>query len=110
MSDWQIGIYYVSMIYLCGDAMQFEFDPNKSNANLEKHGIDFVEAQKLWDEPHFAVQAAYVTGEQREVIVGRIAGEYWTAVTTWRNGGVRIISVRRSTEKERSAYDRHYNG
>ena len=27
---------------------QFEFDPEKSRSNLEKHGIDFVDAQKLW--------------------------------------------------------------
>ncbi|OQY29431.1 MAG: hypothetical protein B6I38_08235 [Anaerolineaceae bacterium 4572_5.1] len=29
----------------------FEFDPNKSKSNLEKHGIDFIRAQKLWDDP-----------------------------------------------------------
>jgi uncharacterized protein len=28
--------------------MDFEFDPAKSAANLEKHGIDFVRAQALW--------------------------------------------------------------
>ena len=30
--------------------MQFEFDPEKSRANQAKHGIDFVEAQRLWDD------------------------------------------------------------
>ena len=28
--------------------MEFEFDPAKSAANKDKHGIDFVEAQALW--------------------------------------------------------------
>jgi uncharacterized DUF497 family protein len=29
----------------------FEFDENKGQSNLEKHGIDFVGAQQLWDDP-----------------------------------------------------------
>ncbi|MGM0581844.1 MAG: BrnT family toxin [Bacteroidota bacterium] len=29
----------------------FEFDPEKSNSNKSKHGIDFNEAKKLWDDP-----------------------------------------------------------
>lgn len=29
----------------------FEFDPDKSQSNREKHGIDFVLAQKLWNDP-----------------------------------------------------------
>jgi uncharacterized protein len=31
--------------------MHFEFDPAKSAANLEKHGIDFIGAQALWSDP-----------------------------------------------------------
>ena len=29
----------------------FEFDERKSQGNLEKHGIDFLEAQELWKDP-----------------------------------------------------------
>lgn len=89
--------------------MQFEFDQNKSESNLEKHGIDFLEAQELWNGPHFIVGTLSVVGEKREIVVGRIFGEYWTAVTTWRDDAVRIISVRRASDKERSAYDKNYN-
>lgn len=31
--------------------MEFEFDEAKSQANKVKHGIDFVAAQALWDDP-----------------------------------------------------------
>ena len=89
--------------------MQFEFDPVKSEANLEKHGIDFWEAQELWEEPHFVIGTAFVVGEKREIVVGRIFGEYWTAATTQRGRAVRIISVRRASDKERSAYDKNNN-
>lgn len=30
----------------------FEYDDNKSQSNLVKHGIDFIEAQKLWNDPN----------------------------------------------------------
>ena len=30
--------------------MEFEYDPQKSARNLAKHGIDFGEAQRLWDD------------------------------------------------------------
>jgi uncharacterized protein len=33
--------------------MKFEFDPEKSNHNKKKHGIDFLEAQTLWDDPDY---------------------------------------------------------
>ena len=49
----------------------FEFDSSKSAANLEKHGIDFEEAQKLWDGPVFAYESAY-TDEPRILVVGMI--------------------------------------
>ena len=29
--------------------MEFEYDPAKSRANMGKHGIDFNEAQRLWN-------------------------------------------------------------
>ena len=29
----------------------FEFDAKKSESNRTKHGIDFVEAQELWNDP-----------------------------------------------------------
>ncbi|GHV23529.1 hypothetical protein AGMMS49959_16850 [Planctomycetales bacterium] len=32
----------------------FEFDPDKSAKNLEKHGIDFVAAQQLWRDERLA--------------------------------------------------------
>jgi len=33
--------------------MEFEFDHKKSESNKRKHGIDFYEAQKLWDDTDF---------------------------------------------------------
>lgn len=86
--------------------MEFEYESAKSASNAEKHGIDFGEAQALWEGDTVEFQAN-VKGERRSKVVGRIGGGYWAAIVTDRDGRTRIISVRRATPKERSAYDRH---
>ena len=88
--------------------MQFEYDQNKSIANLKKHGIDFEDIQEIWDGVYCKIDAVRVSGERRGIVVGKISGEYWTAVITDRGSVTRIISARRSTDKERSAYEKNY--
>ncbi len=87
--------------------MEFEFDPAKSAANKDKHGIDFVEAQALWLDDGLAEvrSRANVTGELRFLAIGRIEGRHWTAVCTLRGDAIRIISVRRARKEEVEHYD-----
>ena len=86
--------------------MQFEYDWRKSESNLEKHGIDFEEAQELW-AGNTVTFKANVRGENRFKVIGKISNEYWTAVFTERSDRVRIISARRATQKEKSVYDKY---
>ena len=88
---------------------QFEYDPAKSEANLEKHGIDFKDVQELWDED-LVTRRTDRNGEVRYLAVGRMTGTYWSGLYTLRGETVRIISARRATNIERSAYDRVTNG
>lgn len=83
----------------------FEYDPNKSQANLAKHGIDFGEAQKLWNDPNTFVIPANTEDETRFLIVGKIGAKHWTAVITYRGQNTRIISVRRSRKEEIAFYE-----
>jgi uncharacterized protein len=85
--------------------MEFEFDPTKSEANKKKHGIDFVEAQALWDDPDLIEVPAIVEDEPRFLVVGKIAGKHWSGVITYRGGRIRIISVRRSRDEEVMIYE-----
>ena len=85
--------------------MDFEFDPDKSDANKRKHGIDFEAAQALWDDPDLIEIPARTTDEQRFLIVGRIGNRHWSAVVTYRQAKVRIISVRRSRQEEVDVYE-----
>ncbi len=86
--------------------MAFEFDPEKSAANLAKHGIDFEAAQALWlDDDRIEVDARSET-EPRSAVIGVIEGKPWTAFVTLRDEAIRIISVRRARDDEVEAYDR----
>jgi uncharacterized DUF497 family protein len=85
--------------------MEFEYDPNKSRRNLEKHGIDFEEAQALWDDPDLLEIPARTVDEPRFLVVGRIGLRHWSAVITYREGRIRLISVRRARKEEVDLYE-----
>ncbi|HWK11677.1 MAG TPA: BrnT family toxin [Vicinamibacterales bacterium] len=84
--------------------MGFEFDPAKSAANLEKHGIDFVGAQALWSDVDRLEIPARSLDEPRTQVIGRIGDVVWSAFITLRGDRVRIISVRRARDEEKAAY------
>ena len=85
--------------------MEFEYDPNKSETNKEKHGIDFVEAQLLWEDPDLIEIPANTVDEPRYFVIGRIEKKYWSGIMTYRGENIRIISVRRSRTEEIEIYE-----
>ncbi|MFN3711700.1 MAG: BrnT family toxin [Alishewanella aestuarii] len=84
---------------------KFEFDDRESLLNLEKHGIDFVDAQQLWNDPYLIEIEARSTDESRSLVIGAIDGKVWSAVITYRGEIIRIISVRRSRKAEMAIYE-----
>ncbi len=87
--------------------MEFEFDPEKSDANADKHGIDFESAQYLWDDDGILVLPSKFAEETRFLAIGRIEDTYWTAIFTERAERIRLISVRRSRQEEKTLYERN---
>jgi len=85
--------------------MQFEFDPDKSEANRKKHGIDFVAAQERWEDVLRIEIPARTEDEPRHLVIGKIGDKHWSAVVSYRNQNIRIISVRRSRNEEREIYE-----
>lgn len=83
----------------------FEFDDRKSQGNLEKHGIDFVQAQELWSDPDLIEIPAKTSDEPRFLVIGQVRGKHWSAVITYRDEFIRIISVRRSRAEEVALYE-----
>lgn len=85
--------------------MDFEFDPEKSASNRTKHGIDFIEAQALWNDPRLLEADAKTDDEPRFLVVGMIKGKPWSAVCVRRGDKVRLISVRRARDTEVIYYE-----
>ena len=85
--------------------IMFEFDEIKSQANLLKHGINFIDAQALWDDPSLLEIPANTEDEPRYLMIGLIQNKHWSAIITYRNSNVRLISVRRSRTEEVALYE-----
>ncbi len=84
---------------------RFEYDPKKSLSNLEKHGIDFEDAQELWQNPDLIEVSVNTVDEPRYVVIGKIGNKHWSVVITHRTPNIRIISVRRSRKAEVALYE-----
>jgi len=85
--------------------MDFEFDPNKSVTNKVKHGIDFAEAQKLWEDRDRLLVPARTQNEARFMLIGKIGQKHWSTIFTYRGETIRIISARRARKEEVNAYE-----
>ncbi len=88
--------------------MEFEWDPDKAAANLEKHGVDFVEASTIFGDPLELTipDPGHSEGEARFVSMGlSVGGRVLIVAYTEREGRLRIIHARVAGPKERKAYE-----
>jgi uncharacterized DUF497 family protein len=85
--------------------MKFEFDPEKSVANQEKHGIDFLQAQAIWGDADYIEIPLKTADEARFMVIGMIEGKIWSGIITYRGESIRIISIRRSRKEEIELYE-----
>jgi len=91
------GYFYTEMIFECDEA--------KSADNKAKHGLDFTEAQKLWQDVDALEVPARSHQERRKLWIARHGQKLWSAIFTEREGRIRIISVRRARAKEEALYE-----
>lgn len=97
---------YIELKYT--EPLLFEYDPNKSISNLNKHGINFEQAKLLWEDDQRVTLASRSDIELRYLTIGKLNGKHWSAFFTMRNDTIRLISVRRSRKKEISCYEKHH--
>lgn len=83
--------------------MDFEWDEEKRLKVLEKHGIDFLDLDELFDRDVLFLPAR-IDGEPREKAIGWTARIWITVVFTRRNGKLRLITARRARVNEQRAY------
>ncbi|MBI4357188.1 MAG: BrnT family toxin [Gammaproteobacteria bacterium] len=82
----------------------FEWDEHKRIANVEKHGIDFVDAIEVFND-FDRIEAEIVrNGERRNQVIGLVKDVIIFVVYTKRNDKQRIISARRASRYERETY------
>jgi uncharacterized DUF497 family protein len=88
--------------------MSFEWDERKQRSNLDKHGLDFVDIDTVFDGPHVLVPSAYDGEEERFLAIGLLEGRCVTVVFTFQSEAIRIISFRRARHEERQKYQELY--
>ena len=83
----------------------FDWDKEKRQQNLLKHGIDFLYAAQIFEgETVTIVDDRQDYGETRYLAVGTVAGELFAVVYTLRGDVIRLISARRARKKEYERY------
>jgi len=90
--------------------MKFEWDENKNQANIKKHGIDFSQAIYVFSDP-FALNIPddeHSETEERWILLGKsLQMCVLLIVHTYREGdSIRIISARKSTKNEQRIYEK----
>ncbi len=88
--------------------MQFEWDENKAEKNLAKHGVSFEEAKTVFNDPLFITfsDPEHSIGERRFIILGESAQRRLLVVAyTERFSVTRLISARVATRRERRVYE-----
>ena len=89
----------------------FEWDSRKNDANIEKHGLDFVDVVLVFQDSYARIEydPKHSEGEERYRITGSIRGIIVVVVIfTDRNNVTRIISARRATRQEVKDYERRF--
>jgi uncharacterized DUF497 family protein len=88
--------------------MDFEWDEAKRLSNLEKHKIDFADAEAIFDGRPVVTGTSVRGDEKRFITTGMIDSYFYTVVWMWRDEKIRLISVRRSRDGEKRAYRQLY--
>ena len=86
--------------------VEFEWDANKAQGNIENHGVTFEEAAEVFFDPFFRGGDASAHNEQRDFIIGySLTLRLLLVVYTERGTRTRIISARPATRSERKSYE-----
>ena len=88
----------------------FEWDDEKAQSNLNKHGVSFVEDATIFNDPNLATIADpdHSDDEERFVSIGvSVIRRLLSVIHTFRKERIRLISARKATKAEKEAYENH---
>lgn len=89
--------------------MKYEWDNNKNQKNIERHGIDFQDAYLIFEQPILVkVDNRKDYGEKRLIGLGILFEVVVVIVFTNRGNAIRVISIRRANKNERKIYQEKF--
>lgn len=87
----------------------FQWDPNKSKKNLNKHGIRLEESKEVFSDPNKITKKVADSkghfGEDRFKTTGSIFQKIWNVIWTPRDEDIRLISAHRAGKKDIRRYN-----
>lgn len=90
--------------------MQFEWDEQKNQANMAKHGLSFTDAWEIFEAPMLIdLDERFDYGEDRWIGIGRPRSRIVVLIyTELENETIRIISLRKAISYERYTYEQSF--
>ncbi len=89
----------------------FEWDADKGQENIAKHGVDFVRAAMIFQNPVIAdIDGRKQYGETRYRALGHIEDEFYVVIYTWRGKTCRLISAWKAGEYGKKKYQAILSG
>ena len=88
--------------------MHYEWDERKRLINLKKHGLDFFDADLVFNSSHVIAPSPH-SSEERFLAIGTFEGRFVAVVYTMRAGAIRVISFRRARNEERDTYQKLFD-
>ena len=87
--------------------MIFEWDDRKAAQNIDKHGVPFEYAARVFLDPHRldTEDKRHDYREERRLTLGKIEGRVYAVAYTLRGGKIRLISARKANEREQRKFD-----
>ena len=95
----------VTTICIYNMSMSYEWDEEKRQSNIQKHGVDFIDIPDIFDgEIVILPDERFDYGESRFIVIGILRNQIVVAAYTERNDNIRIISARKATKNEQIYY------
>jgi uncharacterized protein len=86
--------------------LEFQWDPAKADSKLEKHGVSFEYAARVFldERRQGGLDRRRRYGEERRVTIGSIEGRVYVVAYTRRRAAMRLISARKANARETQKY------
>ena len=89
--------------------MAIEWDSTKNQNNIKKHGIDFGDGYKIFENPIITkIDDRIDYREKRWIGIGKLEQVIVVLVYTKRDNNIRIISIRKANKIERKIYNEQF--